>query len=59
MAGPIEVTTADGVTYHVVAGRPGYDLDEFVVSDDLSTWPCCGTSTAAASYRYLSTPTKR
>ena len=34
----IEVaTTADGVTYHVVAERPGHDLDEFVVSDDLST----------------------
>ncbi|WP_102142358.1 alpha/beta hydrolase family protein [Mycobacterium hubeiense] len=30
-------TTADGVSYHVVAERPGYDLDEFVVSDDLST----------------------
>lgn len=34
----LEVTvTADGVTYHVVAERPGYDLDEFVVSDDMST----------------------
>jgi dienelactone hydrolase len=34
----IEVTsTEDGVSYHVVAERPGYDLDEFVVSDDLST----------------------
>lgn len=34
----LEVTvTADGVSYHVVAERPGYDLDEFVVSDDLST----------------------
>jgi alpha-beta hydrolase superfamily lysophospholipase len=34
----IEVTTtADGVSYHVVAERPGYDLDEFVVSDDMST----------------------
>jgi pimeloyl-ACP methyl ester carboxylesterase len=30
-------TTADGVSYHVVAERPGYELDEFVVSDDLST----------------------
>lgn len=29
--------TADGVSYHVVAERPGYELDEFVVSDDLST----------------------
>lgn len=34
----IEVTsTEDGVSYHVVAERPGYDLDEFAVSDDLST----------------------
>ncbi|MCW2685858.1 MAG: peptidase prolyl oligopeptidase active site domain protein, partial [Mycobacterium sp.] len=34
----IEVTTTeDGVSYHVVAERRGYDLDEFVVSDDLST----------------------
>lgn len=30
-------TTADGVSYQVVAERLGYDLDEFVVSDDLST----------------------
>ena len=29
--------TQDGVSYHVVAERPGYDLDEFAVSDDLST----------------------
>src|ERR1700757_1298013 len=34
----LEVTaTADGVTYHVTAEKPGCDLDEFVVSDDLST----------------------
>ncbi|MGA5464821.1 alpha/beta hydrolase family protein [Mycobacterium sp. NPDC050041] len=34
----IEVTsTADGMSYHVVAEKPGFDLDEFVVSDDLST----------------------
>lgn len=34
----LEVTvTADGVSYHVVAERPGHDLDGFVVSDDLST----------------------
>ena len=30
-------TTADGVSYQVVAERPGYELDEFAVSDDLST----------------------
>ena len=30
-------TTADGVSYQVIAERPGYELDEFVVSDDLST----------------------
>ncbi|OBA88639.1 peptidase S9 [Mycobacteriaceae bacterium 1482268.1] len=30
-------TTADGVHYQVIAERPGYELDEFVVSDDLST----------------------
>jgi len=34
----LEVTsTPDGVSYQVVAERPGYELDEFVVSDDLST----------------------
>jgi dienelactone hydrolase len=34
----LEVTaTADGVAYVVVAERPDCDLDEFVVSDDLST----------------------
>lgn len=34
----LEVTvTADGVAYHVVAERPGFELDEFAVSDDLST----------------------
>ncbi|MGE0215410.1 alpha/beta hydrolase family protein [Mycolicibacterium sp.] len=34
----LEVTvTADGVSYQVVAERPGYELDEFTVSDDLST----------------------
>ena len=34
----VEVTTTeDGVSYQVVAERPGYDLDEFAVSDDLST----------------------
>jgi dienelactone hydrolase len=34
----LEVTvTPDGVTYFVVAERPDCDLDEFAVSDDLST----------------------
>jgi dienelactone hydrolase len=34
----LEVTaTRDGVTYFVVAERPDCDLDEFAVSDDLST----------------------
>ena len=34
----LEVTsTADGVSYHVLAERPGWELDEFTVSDDLST----------------------
>jgi dienelactone hydrolase len=34
----VELTvTEDGVSYHVVAERPGYDLDEFAMSDDLST----------------------
>lgn len=34
----LEVTaTEDGVTYSVIAERPDCDLDEFVVSDDLST----------------------
>ncbi|CAA0130779.1 Dipeptidyl aminopeptidase BIII [Mycolicibacterium vanbaalenii] len=30
-------TTSDGVAYQVLAERPGYVLDEFTVSDDLST----------------------
>ncbi len=30
-------TTPDGVSYQVIAERPGYELDEFTVSDDLST----------------------
>ena len=34
----LEVTTTpDGVSYQVVAERPGHELDEFTVSDDLST----------------------
>ena len=34
----LEVTaTAYGVSYKALAERPGYDLDEFVVSDDAST----------------------
>ncbi|GAC1405196.1 MAG: alpha/beta fold hydrolase [Mycobacterium sp.] len=34
----LEVTaTPGGVSYQVVAERPGYELDEFTVSDDLST----------------------
>ncbi|HKV18848.1 MAG TPA: alpha/beta fold hydrolase [Mycobacterium sp.] len=34
----LEVTSSpDGVSYQVIAERPGYELDEFVVSDDLST----------------------
>ncbi len=34
----VELTvTEDGVAYHVVAERAGHDLDEFAVSDDLST----------------------
>jgi alpha-beta hydrolase superfamily lysophospholipase len=34
----LEVTvTESGVTYQVVAERPGIELDEFVISDDLST----------------------
>lgn len=34
----LEVTVSpDGVAYHVVAERAGHDLDEFAVSDDLST----------------------
>ncbi len=34
----VEVTSMpEGVSYHVVAERPGHELDEFAVSDDLST----------------------
>src|SRR4029077_14900939 len=29
-------TTPDGVSYQVLAERPGYELDEFTVSDDVS-----------------------
>ena len=44
----LEVTaTADGVSYHVVAERPDCELQEFVISDDLSTvallWNLDGT----------------
>jgi acetyl esterase/lipase len=31
------ISTEEGVSYQVVAERPGWELDEFVVSDDLST----------------------
>ncbi len=31
------IVTADGVSYQVAAERPGYELDEFTVSDDMST----------------------
>ena len=45
----LEVTTTeDGVSYQVIAERPGYELDEFTVSDDLSTvamlWNLYGAS---------------
>ena len=45
----LEVTaTVDGVTYQVVAERPDCDLDEFIVSDDMSTvallWNIAGRS---------------
>jgi pimeloyl-ACP methyl ester carboxylesterase len=45
----LEVTaTVDGVTYQVVAERPDCDLDEFIISDDLSTvallWNVSGRS---------------
>jgi acetyl esterase/lipase len=45
----LEVTaTADGVMYQVVAERPDCELQEFTVSDDLSTvallWNCDGRS---------------
>jgi dipeptidyl aminopeptidase/acylaminoacyl peptidase len=45
----IEVTVnADGVSYQVLAEKPGFELDEFAVSDDLSTvallWNCNGCS---------------
>lgn len=31
------ISTEEGVSYQVVAERPGWELDEFVVSDDTST----------------------
>jgi dienelactone hydrolase len=40
--------TVDGVTYQVVAERPDCDLDEFIISDDLTTvallWNLAGRS---------------
>ncbi len=54
----LEVTvTADGVAYQVIAERPGCELDEFTVSDDLSTVAMLWNITAPASYRSSSTPT--
>ena len=56
----MEVTaTEDGVSYHVVAERPDCDLDEFAVSDDLSTVALLWNMQGAANYRSWSTPTTR
>ena len=56
----LEVTvTADGVSYQVVAERPGYELDEFVVSDDLSTVAMLWNINGAVNYRSSNTPTTR
>lgn len=56
----LEVTvTAEGVTYHVVAERAGYELDEFVVSDDLSTVALLWNIDGRSELQVLGMPTRR
>ena len=56
----LEVTTTpDGVSYQVVAERPGYELDEFTVSDDLSTVAMLWNINGASELQILEWPTTR
>ncbi|OBG85036.1 peptidase S9 [Mycobacterium sp. E136] len=53
----LEVTvTADGVAYQVVAERPGYELDEFTVSDDGSTVAMLWNMHGASELQILELP---
>ena len=49
-------TTADGVSYQVLAERPGYELDEFIVSDDLSTVALLWNINGASELQILEQP---
>ncbi len=49
-------TTADGVSYQVLAERPGYELDEFIVSDDLSTVALLWNINGASELQILEHP---
>src|SRR3954462_29308 len=50
----LEVTsTPDGVSYQIVAERPGYELDEFTVSDDLSTVALLWNINGASEFQIL------
>ncbi len=51
----LEITaTADGVVYQVVAERPDHDLDEFVVSDDLTNVALLWNINGASEFQTLS-----
>ena len=53
----LEVTTTpDGVSYQVIAERPGYELDEFTVSDDLSTVALLWNINGASELQILEYP---
>ncbi len=53
----LEVTvTADGVAYQVVAENPGYELDEFTVSDDGSTVAMLWNMNGASQLQILELP---
>ncbi|OBK73655.1 alpha/beta fold hydrolase [Mycobacterium sp. 1164985.4] len=53
----LEVTvTADGVAYQVVAERPGFELDEFTVSDDGSTVAMLWNMHGASELQILELP---
>jgi hypothetical protein len=53
------ITTPDGVSYQVVAERPGHELDEFIVSDDLSTVAMLWNINGASELQIWNTPTTR
>ena len=51
-------TTEEGVSYQVVAERPGWELDEFVVSDDLSTVAILWNINGCSELQIMSYPDK-